>query len=114
MLSQRVPRRGDFTMRHAAQKGPVMAEPIVFVKYDSRPGKEALVLIYRPDSATTRGEKQLVMRASSLAADAVSELGNFIDVARPIVEETGRAVRQKPTLHRDLRYWNPIGRRRLG
>jgi hypothetical protein len=93
----------SYQSANGAERDPV-AEPIVFVRYDARPEKEALVVIYRPDSTTTRGEKQLVIRASSLAADAVDELHNFIDVARPVVEKTGRALREKPieTLHVDV------------
>ena len=81
-----------------------MAAPIVFVRYDARPGNETLVLVYRPDSSTTRGEKQLAIRASSLAADSAEQFEYFIDVARPIIEETGRAVREGPleTLHVDV------------
>jgi hypothetical protein len=81
-----------------------MAEPLVFAKCDSRPGKEALLLIYRPDRSTTKGEKQLVIHARSMDQEFLSEVRYFEDVARPILEEMGRALRDKPIglLHVDV------------
>ena len=87
-----------------ARKGLLMAQPIVFAKCDARPGKETLVLICRPDSSTTKGEKQIIIRARSLGQDALSEMEYFVDAASPILQENGRGMRDKPieVLHVDV------------
>ncbi|HEY6485375.1 MAG TPA: hypothetical protein VIX83_03200 [Candidatus Cybelea sp.] len=70
--------------------------PIVFARCDTRPGNEARIFIYRPDRATDENETELWIRASSLDQEALSEIGQFIDAARPLIEEMGRAMRDKP------------------
>lgn len=62
-----------------------MADPIVFVKCDSRPGHEALSLIYRPNRSTAKNEHHITIRARSLAPEALSEIEDFINVARSIL-----------------------------
>ena len=81
-----------------------MSKPIVFVKSDHRPGKESLILIYRPDSATTKGEKQLTVCASSLAQESLEGMESFIATARPILREKARLIREGPLemLHVDV------------
>ena len=53
-----------------------MAKPFASAKCDARPGKEALVLISRPDSSTTKGEKQIIIRARDETAALIFTLGS--------------------------------------
>ncbi len=85
-----------FRERSLVRKGVLMAEPIVFAKCDPRPGQEALVLIYRPDRSTTKGEKQIRVRARSLDQETLSEMESFVHAARLLLERMARAMRDKP------------------
>lgn len=63
-----------------------MGKPIVFAKCDGRPGNEALMLIYRPNRSTTKGERHVTIRATSFDRNSLLEIQRFIKVAQRTVE----------------------------
>jgi hypothetical protein len=67
-------------------------KPIVFARYDSRKGYEAICFIFRPDRASLHDETQITIPVVDLgSSEDLAHLQRFIAKAETTIQERERA-----------------------